>query len=371
MTDRVLMHRRCGILCASRVLPVLVLASLLGGCAGFAPRRLYQDQLGYTQSLGDGGKAQTLLNIVRLRFGDVPQFLNTTQVISGYTLQQNFSGALTVVPGGSNTLAGTPGVAVTQSPTFTFQPVTGEALASSFLRPISPTELLPLSLSGTPIDVLFRLAIQSVNGLNNSSMLDTAHRTGSPGFAHLLIDLRQLQIAGQLGVRLAPGTEPGDEKSKVGGKLILSIPDSADPDIQKLVLTTRQMLGMAKNTHDAEVRYGSGRAEPGTITLLTRPVLGMLVQVASEVEVASEDVTAHRTIATVDDAAILGRPVVIIHSGEKSPKDVFSMIRYKNRSYWIDDTDFDSKVAFSVLQTLMALGQSNPPTNTVVTIPAH
>lgn len=364
-----------------RLVATALLPLLLSACAGFAPKRLYDDQIGYSGSLSDSQKAQTLLNAVRIRYGDSPVFLNTTQVISGYSLQRSLSGTLSILPGNNpaNTIAGSPGMTMTQSPTFTFQPVTGAALAQSVIQPLSPAELLPLSLSGTPIDVLFRLAVQSVNGLQNSSMLDTANRTGSPGFAHLLVNLRRLQIAGLLHFRLGR-TESGGDPTKVedGAKsakapanLIISLPDSDDPELQQVVVTTRKMLGLSATRTEAEVVYGSGSPSPGTVSILTRPILGVLGQIASEIEVSPQDVAEHRTIPTVDDTAILSRPTIIIHNGEKPPRDAFSSVRYHGRWYWIADTDFDSKLAFSVMQTLVSLAETTQPSGTVVTIPAR
>ncbi len=361
------------------LLASLLLPLLLSACAGFAPKRLYNDQIGYSGSLSDSQKAQTLLNAVRIRYGDSPVFLNTTQVISGYSLQRSLSGRLSILPGNNpaNTIAGTPGMTMTQSPTFTFQPVTGAALAQSVIQPLSPAELLPLSLSGTPIDVLFRLAVQSVNGLQNSSMLDTANRTGSPGFAHLLINLRRLQVAGLLHFRLGQTENGGDptktedKSTKAPSNLIISLPDSDDPALQKVVVTTRKMLGLSATSTEAEVVYGSGSPSPGTVSILTRPILGVLGEIASEIEVSPQDVAEHRTIPTVDDTAILSRPTIIIHNGEKPPRDAFSSVRYHERWYWIADTDFDSKLAFSVMQTLVSLAETTQPSGTVVTIPAR
>ena len=56
-------------------------------------------------------------------------------------------------------------------------------------------------MSGLPIDVLFRLGVQSVNGLSNAVALAQTGAAGSPEFFLLLHDLRRLQIAGLLGVR--------------------------------------------------------------------------------------------------------------------------------------------------------------------------
>ncbi|MDX3910696.1 MAG: hypothetical protein QHC67_12895 [Sphingobium sp.] len=323
--------------------------------------------------MSDSQKAQTLANIVRIRFGDSPVFLNTTQVISGYSLQRSLTGTLSLLPANSDStsLAGTPGITMTQTPTFTFQPVTGEAFAQSFIRPLSPTDLLPLSLSGTPIDVLFRLAVQSVNGLQNSSMLDTSNRAGSPGFYRLLINLRSLQIAGLLGVRLDAGSQPADSNAKVGGHLVLTIPDSDDPELQAIVVATRRMLGMEEKAQQAEVVYGSGRPSPGQIAILTRPILGVLGQVASEVQVSPDDIKRGHTVPTVEDTKILRRPTVIIHSGDKPPSDNFTVSQYRDRWYWIDAADFDSKLAFSVMQTLLTLAETTTQSNTVVTIPAR
>lgn len=178
-------------------------------------------------------------------------------------------------------------------------------------------------------------------------------------------------MAGLLGIRLEAGETPGDDKSKVGGRLILSLGESDDAATEKLIVDTKRMLGISERTREAQVEYGSGKPPPGTITLLTRPILGVLGQVASEVQVPEEDISGGRTIPTVSDAGVLGRPVVVIHSGDKAPPDAFSAVRYHEQWYWIADADFDSKYAFSVLQTLLALAATSPQSNTVVTIPAR
>jgi hypothetical protein len=350
-----------------------ILCTILSGCAGFAPHRLYDDQLGYSRSLGDSQKAQTLLNIVRMRYADTPIFLNTTQVISGYSLQQSLSGSLNITPSNpdANSLSASPGVTMTQSPTFTFQPVTGEALAQSVIRPLSPAQLLPLSVSGMPIDVLFRLAVQAVNGLHNSSMLDPANRQGSPGFYKLLRNLRRLQVAGLLGTRIDAPMGP-DGKTTGAGQLLLTLADSPEPENQALVRETRRMLGMGEAVRDVVVDYGGGYPPaPGHITLLTRPILGVLGQVASETDVPPEDIARGLTVATARDNKILGRPTVIVRASDKPAKDAFASVRYRDRWYWIDNADFDSKIAFSILQTLLTLAQTTPASSTVVTIPAR
>ena len=176
----------------------------LCGCFGLGTTRLYEDQLGYSRALGDAEKSDTLLNVVRLRYADTPIVLQATQVISGYQLQRNVTGGFEAFPAAnpSTFLNGSASAQLQQSPTFTFQPLSGAQFAQSFIRPLSPADLLPLAMGGLPIDVLFRLGVQSINGLSNAVALTQTGAAGSPDFFLLLQDLRRLQIAGLLSVRL-------------------------------------------------------------------------------------------------------------------------------------------------------------------------
>ena len=110
-----------------------LLALLAAGCAAVGPQRLDMDQIGYTAALGEGLKRQTLLNMVRLRYADVPAFVSASQLISGYTLQSTGQVGLNAYPnanpGSYATVSGT--LQYTTRPTFTFTPVTGERFAQS------------------------------------------------------------------------------------------------------------------------------------------------------------------------------------------------------------------------------------------------
>ena len=160
----------------------------LSGCFNFGARWLYEDQLGYSRALGDAEKSDTLLNVVRLRYADTPIFLQATQVISGYQLQRNVTGGFEAFPAAnpSTFLNGSTSAQLQQSPTFTFQPLSGAQFAQSFIRPVSPADLLPLAMGGLPIDVLFRLGVQSIDGLSNAVALTLTGAAGSPDFFLLL-----------------------------------------------------------------------------------------------------------------------------------------------------------------------------------------
>ena len=55
------------------------------------------------------------------------------------------------------------------------------------------------------------------------------------------------------------------------------------------------------------------------------------------------------------------RPVVIIHSGDAPPADAFTSVQYRRTWFWIAEDDFDSKLAFTVLQILLLLHARKTP----------
>jgi hypothetical protein len=352
---------------------IVLLASMsLYGCFGLGTTRLYEDQLGYSRALGDAEKSDTLLNVVRIRYADTPIILQATQVISGYQLQRNVTGGFEVFPTQhpDTFLSGSASAQLQQSPTFTFQPLSGVQFAESFTRPLSPAELLPLVNGGLPVDVLLRLCAQSINGLSNAVALAQAGAAGSPDFFLLLRDLRRLQIAGLLSTRLQRNAAPeGTHRDPDPGRVYFYFATTRDPDLLAAADQAKRLLGMPPGASETEVVYGYSRVS-GQVALLSRSILGVLAQLGLQIEVPPDDVAQHRTLPTVGNIGIEHRPVVIIHSGAMAPADVFTSVQYRRTWFWIAEDDFDSKLAFTIVQILLALSRTESAPGAIVTIPA-
>ena len=56
------------------VFPVLI-AVLLAGCTAIGPQTVTRDRFDYNRAISDSWKEQTLLNIVKLRYADMPLFV--------------------------------------------------------------------------------------------------------------------------------------------------------------------------------------------------------------------------------------------------------------------------------------------------------
>ena len=86
--------------CCKSVSAVICLAAgllslSLAACSSIGPSTVPQDRIDYATSIGNSWKDQTLLNIVKLRYADLPIFLEITQVIAGYQVQTTVGASFT------------------------------------------------------------------------------------------------------------------------------------------------------------------------------------------------------------------------------------------------------------------------------------
>jgi hypothetical protein len=342
---------------------------LIGGCASIGPTVLDRNHLDYAQAVADAEKTQTLLNIVRLRYADTATFLSINQVVASYSLRT--TGGVT---GGINTqLFGQSGslqvgATYTDAPTMTFSPIAGAQLAKSYVRPLSPDELFPPVQNGVPIGGLLRLAVQSIGDLNNALPLEytpissSIRQAGSPGFFKLLADLQTLQDDGALGFRFTD--------DRPGPRVYLSISSGSDSAMQAVAAETRTLLHVGPG--EVEIIYGRTASRPNQVPMITRSVIGILTYISAQIDVPTADVEAHRTLPSVGYASTGQRPSVVVHTSPTRPQSAFVAVQCRDRWFWIADTDFASKVAFSGIQNFMniAQGEATDEGGPILTIPA-
>jgi hypothetical protein len=73
-----------------------VLGLSVAACSSIGPATVPRDRIDYASSIGNSWKEQTLLNIVKLRYADMPIFLDVAQVIAGYQVQSAITGSFTL-----------------------------------------------------------------------------------------------------------------------------------------------------------------------------------------------------------------------------------------------------------------------------------
>ena len=124
-----------------RTLTVVGFCLILQACTQIGPGTVKRDRFDYNTAISDSWKQQTLLNIVKLRYADMPVFVEVASVVSGYQLE----GSVSLAGTGSSPQAvqgdflsfGTTGKYIDR-PTVTYQPITGAEVNRSFMTPIPP-----------------------------------------------------------------------------------------------------------------------------------------------------------------------------------------------------------------------------------------
>ena len=344
---------------------------LLTACTHIGPKTVPRDRFDYNTAISDSWKAQTLLNIVKLRYADMPLFVEVASVVSGYTLEGsvNLGGTVsneTAVQGDFLSL-GTSGK-YTDRPTITYAPITGAKFNESFMTPIPPKAILFLLQSGWSADLIFPIVVDSVNGLRSRIAAGTNQRQGDPSFYRLVQLLRKVQKSGVIGMRIIKETDRKETTVMFFHRKNLA------PEIASALQEINELLGLDPTRQETIVTYGLIPQNNQEIAMLTRSTLQIMVDLATQIDVPSEHIEDGRTVPslkpTVKGKDTIGQ-LIQVSSGTDKPDHAFTAVNYEDHWYWIDKRDFQSKRTFAFLMILFSLtetgGKEGLP---LVTIPA-
>jgi hypothetical protein len=351
-----------------KMVPVvsLILAGL-SGCVSIGPATVTRDRFDYITAISDSWKSQMLYNMVKLRYGDAPVFLDVASVITQTGVQGTVgvSGSWWQNPFFSSAgvnAAGTYG----EKPTVTYLPMSGEKFARSLMTPIPPAAILSFLQGGYPVDVVLRLAVHSINGIRTRYGAGARAREADPEFYPLVEKLRSIQAAGAIGLRVK---KTGDQTAT-----LILLGKNPNPATEANRAEVRKMLGLSTETDEFNVVYGSVAANDKEIAILTRSVLEILTDLSSYIDVPVANVEQKRTFPSLPPELVNGAPVpalIRILSSSQKPDDAFAAVPYGQDWYWIDDKDFASKRLFSFIMFLFTLTDTGDKQGApIITVPA-
>jgi hypothetical protein len=332
-------------------------------CRSVGPPSVPRDRFDYASAISESWKQQMLLNLVKLRYADAPVFLDVSSVIAQYTFQaQASAGATSLGAGGTASINGGAGWA--DRPTITYQPLMGQQFTKSLLTPIPPAAVMDLVQAGWPADVIFRVAVRSINGIQAESRGRLLSQAGDPRFGKVLEAMRRLQQKGGISVRVE---KKGKEETV---RIVIGRRTEPDPDRQFI----RETLGLDPEATEFSLVFGSVNASGTEIALLTRSVMEVMQELCIDIQVPPEHEKDGRAAPPLPpELQKQAQFKVLSGASRPSEADCFAMVRYKGFWFWIDDRDFGSKRAMNFLLVLTALAETGtgiaPPAVTISTGP--
>ncbi len=359
--------RHCAVEPVRKLLSSLLLTSLLAGCTTLGPQSVPRDRFDYNSAISDSWKEQTLLNIVKLRYADMPLFVEVASVVSGYTLESSVTLAGTLssesaIAGDAVSLGA--GGKYTDRPTITYAPITGQQFNKSFMTPIPPRALLFLMQSGWAADLILPITVDSINGQRSRIAAGLNQRSGDSGFYRVIELLREIQKSGAVGMQILRSGEAGETT------VLFFHRDNLGPEVDAAVAELDQLLGLRPGARETKVVYGLLPKSDTEVAMLTRSMLQIMIDFATQIDVPPEHVQDGRTLPTLGAGDDSSRLIEIRHSKER-PENAFTAVKYRDYWFWVDDRDFASKRTFGFLMILFSLTETGAKEGLpLVTIPA-
>ncbi len=373
------MMRLCSLIHGLSLCLAVASLALFAGCSSIGPGTVNRDRFDYSSAIADSWKQQTLLNIVKMRYLDLPVFVDVSSVVAGYSLQTGLTGSGTLSTESAvqgNFLSGTGQAIYTDRPTITYTPLTGQKFLRSLLTPIDPKNIFFMLQSGYAADFVLALTVESLNGLHNRSTTAGTIREADPGFIRVLQLMREVQAAGAVGVRVQ------ENKDKTETAVMFFRRDNLPPEMLDKIAEIRSLLKLPADRQQFKLVYSPTVGAEDELTVGSRSMLLIMAAMASYAEVPPADVTAGRALASAPAAndadgadglnGVDRLHPVRIQCSSKKPVSAFAAVHYHDQWFWVDDNDWRTKRAFTSIMFLFTMmdapGDEKLP---LITIPAQ
>jgi hypothetical protein len=405
-----------------------------GGCS-FGPRALECTHGKYNESVKHVYEEQLLLNLVRLRYNDGPNRLDVSSIAAQYELTglaqatpfftaqaammsdviRSFSA---VLPGGQ--------VGGANRPTVTLTPADDHETIKRFLTPVKPETLLFMAEAGWPVATVFRLYVDSLNGVPNAQEAGGPTRDIVPqfaefqrvtqllqaihdqGYARVAREETEIRKGGPLPVtdaaqvnmveaakegyeyRMGPVFEKEKDKDKQytfvlvkhGHKLVVFVNPEAigSPEIQELTHLLHLKPGLTQ--YEMKVEPPAADPPPGpreevSLHLVPRSTIQALFYLSRGVAVPADHLKCGLAKATVGpdgkvfDWTEVTRGLFTVQSSRQlcRPKHAHVAVKYHGYWFYVDDRDQESKATFMLMQQLVRLDIAEKPLGRALNAP--
>ncbi len=331
-------------------------AAFCCSCKSFGPRQVPIDRFDYNTAIATSANEQMLLNLVRLRFGEVPTFLAVNSVLTQYVWAGDVG-----VSGASGdslgfpawTVGGSANARYFERPTVTYSPLSGQEFASQLLSPVRADVVFSLVSSGWPPDQLLAMSIQRINGVANVSLAALA---GSGRSEHAQFDQvieLFVDLARRNAIELVRGVAADQDVN------YLEFTKTPDAECAERIRELKSILSLDPARSRFRVTRKILDREPDEITIRMHSLLELMGILSAGVTPPINGASATEPIGPL-----------LVRSGTQRPVDAFVAVFYGDHWYYIDRSDEAGKRAFGLLIYLFQMQASqNQGPGPLLTVP--
>jgi hypothetical protein len=400
---------------------------LLSGCSTFGPQLVLNSHIEYNKAVEQVIQEELLLNIVRRRYYEAPQFVTVSSISTSMSTSAGISGGSAFGNQGTPTTGNIGGsLNWSDSPTVTITPRQGTEILGPLTARMSVNTLAKMANAGYRFDFLLSLTAEGLTSVRGPQTgVGTDFRPGNPEYIELIESIGRLIDKGQLIVgtfswndpygdiaydrdqitvenqitAIALGGGTGRFRSYDGGKTYYFTDKNnypamwIDPEARtsgdgKRVI---ELLNLQPTPLKRVWTFAPSRVIDGTdfenvaddprpeIKMRMRSFYSVLNLLAYGINVPPKDEEENRvfTKALYDKAVSEGRAVdlsdkFIVHSsGGDRPANAFVAVKHRGSWFYVDDRDYVSKRLFNAVYDLfnMEIAPSGGGGGPILTVP--
>jgi hypothetical protein len=391
------------------------MVSMMVGCSHYGPAIMHSGQQPYTEALQQARDEQMLANLVRLRYMEMPVFLQISSINTQFALGGNIGASGTLNEGATpNVLGLSGGMNYEERPTITYALPESRQYLGRLLAPLGASQLAVLAQAGWGADTVMRSGVKRINGLAGvlagaSSPRRLKQRARFLEAVKLMTDLRDDGLAElSYGMKMTPTSSPtasltgrgiAEAQAAFGGefytdksgmyvlytfKQLLYLLFSGASDYSPKAKRLRQLLQLdpkrynfalidSDRADDEKDRLYAHKATAALDPQAVWTELGMqnrsMMEVMSLLSKAVETPKEHIETGVVKGDAIAS-DLFAVRCSASMPSDAAVKIRRRGYWFYIDATDHRSKDTFALLNALLAVTAGTVPgADPVLTLP--
>ena len=126
-------------------------------------------RLHYNEAIQRTFQEEMLLNLVRLKYREIPEFLTVGGIAAQYSFDSSAAAGLTIPEGVLDILGVDGAVSRSEKPTISYIPARGEEFQKGLLAPVDLQTLQLLARTGWSWERILRITVQYLNDVNNAT----------------------------------------------------------------------------------------------------------------------------------------------------------------------------------------------------------